>query len=140
MLNEIDGYTFWCNGVFRYVGENAIGVKTLCNYCENNMDKIINKIQMVMKLNHYEIYCNGKKLDNDDVYEILSDTPHNALTKCKILYGDDVLYRCYMIFENGENVRELFSYGMIREIMKRVHGVKHYYYMKWKNVSRETLI
>ena len=84
-------------------------------------------------MNNYEIFCNGKQWnDNDDVYSVLSDTPHNALTKCKILYGDDILSRCYMIYENGENVRELFSYGMVREKQKRLYGTKYYYWKQRK--------
>lgn len=108
----------------------ANGVKSLINLFDGNEYEINKRIQTIKKLNCYTIYCRGKKWDdNDDEYNILSDTPRNAITKCKILYGDDILERCYMVMENGENVRELFSYGMYVEKYKRLYGTKYYY---WK--------
>lgn len=82
-------------------------------------------------LSLFDFTCRGKNWnDNDEVYSIISDTPENALTKLRILHGEDVYRRCYMVFDcdRQECVRELFSYGVFRERMQRDVGKKYFYY------------
>lgn len=118
---------------YEYYYNIAIGIKSLFELFRGDERQINKQFQIIKKMNCYEIVCCGKKWDdNDDVFPILSDTPRNAITKCKILYGDDVLNRCYMVMENGENVRELFSYGMYVEKQKRLYGTKYYYWKQRK--------
>ena len=86
-------------------------------------------------LNLYEFYVNGEKWNSpEERYLIESDTPRNALTKLRILHGESVYRRCYMVFGNdknpeyaSENIKELFSYGMLREQLIRDFGRKYYY-------------
>lgn len=81
-------------------------------------------------LNLYDFFVNGSKWNSkEEQYSILSDNPYNALTKLRILHGEDVYRRCYMVYdcEVHECVRSLFSYGMLREQLIRDFGRKYYY-------------
>ena len=78
----------------------------------------------------YEFTCRGKNwVDIDESYLIESDTPRNALTKLRILHGEDVYRRCYMVYdcEEHECVPDLYSYGMLREQLIRDFGRKYYH-------------
>lgn len=78
----------------------------------------------------YEFTCRGKSWnDEDESYLIKSDNPHNALTKLRILYGEDVYRRCYMVFDcdNQECIKGLFSYGLLQEQLIRDFGRKYYH-------------
>lgn len=79
----------------------------------------------------YEFTCRGKSWnDEDECYEINSDTPRNALTKLRILHGEDVYRRCYMVYDcdNQKCVKDLFSYGIFRE--RRIRDVGRKYFHK----------
>ena len=81
----------------------------------------------------YEFTCRGKNWnDKDESYLIESNNPYNALTKLRILHGEDVYRRCYMVYdcEEQECVPDLFSYGMLREQLKRDFGRKYFYHIK----------
>lgn len=87
-----------------------------------------------MELNLYEFVVNGEKWDSpEETYSILSDNPYNALTKLRILYGESVYRRCYGVYGESrkgfslERIGELFSYGMLKEQIKRDYGRKYYY-------------
>lgn len=78
----------------------------------------------------YEFTCGGKNWnDGDESYLIESNNPYDALTKLRILHGEDVYRRCYMVYdcEEHEIVHNLFSYGMLREQLIRDFGRKYYY-------------
>lgn len=84
-------------------------------------------------MNKYEFTARGKRWnDEDEIYTIESDTPQNALTKIRILHGEDAYRRIYMCYDcdNHESVRSLFSYGMLREQLIRDYGRKYYYHIK----------
>ena len=88
----------------------------------------------------YEFTCRGKNWnDKDESYLIESNNPYNALTKLRILHGEDVYRRCYMVIDLDLPglVRELFSYGMLREQLMRDFGRKYYYHIKKENRKKE---
>lgn len=85
-----------------------------------------------MELKLYEFSVNGEKWDDkEDYYLIESDNPRNALTKLRILHGESVYRRCYMVTERkdfeGHLVGDLYSYGMLKERGIRDYGRKYFY-------------
>ena len=71
----------------------------------------------------YELTARGQRWnDSDEVLTIQSDSAENAITKARILKGRDFYDRLYMITEDGELVREYYSYGMLREQVAREIG------------------
>lgn len=85
-------------------------------------------------MNTYKFYVNGEKWNSpEENYIVKSDNPRNALTKLRILYGESVYRRCYMVYGNDkdhkylENITDLFSYGMLREQLIRDFGRKYYH-------------
>lgn len=79
-------------------------------------------------MNLYEFWVNGKTWkDPEEQYLIESDNPYNALTKLRILHGNDTYERAYGCYdcENQEMVRELYSYTMLREQRYRRLGRKY---------------
>lgn len=84
-------------------------------------------------MNLYGFYVNGEKWnDPEERYLIESDNPFNALTKLRILHGNDTYERCYGCWdcEKQEIVKELYSYTMLRERTYRRLGRK--WVMTWR--------
>lgn len=84
----------------------------------------------------FRLTARGKKWnDRDEVFNMSADTPENAITKARIVRGEDCYRRLYMVQEvvNGarnhlyqqlEDIPHLTSYGMICEQMRRDYGAR----------------
>lgn len=86
-----------------------------------------------MELINYRLEARGKKWnDRNEKINILAATPEQAITKARIVRGEDFYRRLFsiavaphrnMLFNDTWEIRELCSYGMYLEQMRRDYGV-----------------
>lgn len=87
-----------------------------------------------MELTNYRLVARGKKWnDKDEKINMLAATPEQAITKARIVRGEDFYRRLYwiavapnrnMLYEDLWEITDLCGYGMLRELMIRDYGVK----------------
>lgn len=86
-------------------------------------------------MENYKLTARGKKWnDRDEKIEVKASTPEQAITKARILKGEDFYRRLYYVAvivhkslftEDLWEISDLCSYGMLREQMRRDYGMSY---------------
>ena len=86
-----------------------------------------------MELINYRLEARAKTWDGrNEKINILAATPEQAITKARIIRGEDFYRRLFwiavaphrnMLFKDYCEIPDLCSYGMLREQMRRDYGV-----------------
>ena len=84
-------------------------------------------------MENYRLIANGKKWnDRDESIEVKASSPEQAITKARILKGEDFYRRLYYVAvivhkslfgDDLWEIADLCSYGMFQEQMRRDYGV-----------------